>query len=113
LPTVQIPGHCARGDENRTKGKEVKFRTHISLGLIVGTGEGSGDLDVTTGEAKLVPTLEHARAIRHPIGSNIINPDVKATIGGIDLTGIVPLLVASVPIPKIDCFPKRVVAGVE
>jgi len=34
---------------------------------------------------------------------------VKATIGGIDLSVIVPLEITGVP--KIDCFPKRVIAS--
>jgi hypothetical protein len=38
---------------------------------------------------------------------------MKATIGGIDLSRIVPLLITSDPIPKINRFPIRIIAGVK
>jgi hypothetical protein len=38
---------------------------------------------------------------------------MKGAIGGIDLCRIVPLVIASVVIPKIGCLPIGVVAGVK
>ena len=80
------------------------------MSFLVGAGKGERDLNVTTSETKFVPTLEHARAIRHPVRRSVINPDVKGTIGGIDLTRIVPLNIGSAQIPKIDCLPKGIIA---
>ena len=93
--------------------REIRLGTHITASFIVGTGKDKGDLNVTARETKLVPTLKHARAIRHPILNNIFDSDVKRTIGGIELTCIVPLCIVGLRVPEIDRFPKGVITRIK
>jgi hypothetical protein len=96
------------------KGKmKVRLGTHITVSFLVGTRKSKSDLNVTARETKLVPTLKHARAIRHPIRRNVFDSDVKGTIEGIDLTWIVPLLIASLQVPEVDRFPIGIITGIE
>lgn len=93
--------------------REVRLGTHITARFFVGTGKSKRDLNVTARETELVPTLKHARAIRHPIRKNVFDSDVKGTISGIDLTWIVPLVITSLQVPEVDRFPIGIIARIK
>jgi hypothetical protein len=93
--------------------REVRLGTYITASFLVGARKSKSDLNVTACETKLVPTLKHARAIRHPVQRNIFDSDVKGTIGGIELTLIVPLFIASLQIPEVNHFPIGIITRIK
>ena len=87
-----------------------KEGSHIADGVLVTSRKCDRNLDITACEAEFVPALKHAGKICRPIRGNILQTNMKGTIGSIDL---IRFVIHKITIGEIDCFPIGVNSRIE
>ena len=87
--------------------------SHISLGVRVGSRECNRDLKVPAAKAELIPTLQHTALVWKPMRLLVLHLDPESTISGSNLSRVVPLLIPSSPVAKVDSFPVGIITRVE